>query len=39
MIEHPLVQPFIDRIEGTIDSVMGLSKPLVRRLLEESCQQ
>eukprot|EP00611_Tribonema_gayanum_P002801 TRINITY_DN1211_c0_g1_i1.p1 TRINITY_DN1211_c0_g1~~TRINITY_DN1211_c0_g1_i1.p1 ORF type:complete len:182 (+),score=69.70 TRINITY_DN1211_c0_g1_i1:983-1528(+) len=35
MIEHPLVEPYIERIEGTIDSVMGLSKPLVQRLLDE----
>jgi len=35
MIEHPLVREHIDRIEGTEDSVMGLSKDLVERLLDE----
>jgi septum formation protein len=35
MIEHPLVQPYIASIDGTIDSVMGLSKPLVERLLQQ----
>ena len=29
MIEHPLVEPLITRIEGTPDSVMGLPKALV----------
>lgn len=35
MVEHPLVEQHIQRIEGTVDSVMGLSKPLVLRLLQE----
>jgi len=35
MIEHPLVREHIDRIDGTEDSVMGLSKDLVERLLGE----
>jgi len=35
MIENPLVREHIDRIEGTEDSVMGLSKDLVLRLLDE----
>ena len=35
MIEHPLIQPYIDRIEGTLDSIMGLSKNLVLKLLEQ----
>ena len=35
MIEHPLIQPYIDRIEGTLDSIMGLSKSLVLELLEK----
>ena len=34
MIEHPMIQPYIDRIEGTLDSIMGLSKSLVLELLE-----
>jgi septum formation protein len=39
MIEHPLVQQYIDRIDGTEDSVMGLSKELVMRLLVELKEQ
>ena len=35
MVEHTLVQPYVERIEGTIDSVMGLSKRLVEQLLIE----
>jgi len=35
MVEHPLVKTHIDRIEGTEDSVMGLSKNLVLRLLND----
>lgn len=35
MIEHPLVQKHLERIDGTEDSVMGLSKELVRKLLQE----
>lgn len=35
MIEHPLVQEHVERIDGTEDSVMGLSKDLVVRLLGE----
>lgn len=35
MIEHPLTQHHVDRIDGTEDSVMGLSKDLVVRLLKE----
>ena len=35
MIEHPLTKECLDRIDGTEDSVMGLSKALVSRLLEE----
>lgn len=35
MVEHDLVQPYITNIDGTIDSVMGLSKQLVLRLLAQ----
>ena len=35
MIEHPLVKEHIDRIDGTKDSVMGMSKYLVERLLDK----
>ena len=38
MIEHPLTRHHVDRIDGTEDSVMGLSKDLVLRLLEELAQ-
>eukprot|EP01035_Chromulina_nebulosa_P019659 gene19659-25574_t len=33
MIEHPLVKPFINKIEGSEDSLMGLSIDLLNRLL------
>ncbi len=36
MIEHPLVAPHITRIEGTEDSVMGLSARLVAELLVQA---
>ncbi|KAL3826354.1 hypothetical protein ACHAXA_003678 [Cyclostephanos tholiformis] len=35
MIEHPYVREHVVRIDGTEDSVMGLSKDLVERLLLE----
>eukprot|EP00980_Cylindrotheca_fusiformis_P017916 scaffold5688_cov104-Cylindrotheca_fusiformis.AAC.2 len=35
MIEHPLVREHVERIDGTEDSVMGLSKDLVLKLLQE----
>ena len=35
MVEHPFVREYLDRIDGTEDSVMGLSKRLVLNLLEE----
>lgn len=35
MVEHPLTKEHIERIDGTEDSVMGLSKDLVLRLLDE----
>lgn len=34
MVEHALVQPHVARIEGSMDSVMGLSIALLRSLLE-----
>eukprot|EP00904_Undaria_pinnatifida_P012191 jgi/Undpi1/8101/HiC_scaffold_24.g10573.m1 len=33
MVEHKLIQPYITNIDGTMDSVMGLSKTLVLELL------
>jgi septum formation protein len=38
MVEHPKVREHLVRIEGTEDSVMGLSKDLVVRLLSELAQ-
>jgi septum formation protein len=35
MVEHPFVKEYIERIDGTEDSVMGLSKDLVLKLLQE----
>lgn len=35
MIEHPLVSPYIVRIEGSEDGVRGLSKALLLNLLLE----
>jgi len=39
MIEHPLTQNHVDRIDGTEDSVMGLSKDLVLRLMQELAEK
>ena len=36
MVEHPLVQPHVTKMVGGIDSVMGLSKETVVRLLCEA---
>jgi septum formation protein len=36
MIEHPLVQPHVRHMEGTIDAVMGLCKATTLRLLAEA---
>ena len=36
MVEHPLVQPHVERIEGTMDSIMGLCTATVHRLLGEA---
>lgn len=33
MVEHPLLQPYIDRIDGTIESVMGLSLELLNNTI------
>ena len=35
MVEHPFVKEHVERIDGTEDSVMGLSKDLVLQLLSE----
>jgi len=39
MIEHALTQAHVDRIEGTQDSVMGLSKSLVWKLMQELAEK
>lgn len=36
MLEHPLTLPFIDTVVGTVDSVMGLSKSLTEKLIQEA---
>lgn len=33
MVEHDLVQPHVTSMEGSLDSVMGLAKDLLLRLL------
>lgn len=33
MVEHPLVVPHVTRMDGALDSVMGLDKQLLLRLL------
>jgi Maf-like protein len=35
MIEHELTQQYVDRIQGTQNSIMGISKDTVRTLLNE----
>lgn len=35
MVEHPAVKEYVTQIDGTEDSVMGLSKDLVLRLFDE----
>ncbi len=39
MVEHNLVQPFIRTIEGTMDSILGLSKEVVLRLFAQADQE
>ena len=36
MVEHPLVEPHIERMDGEIDSVMGLRKKTVSNLLAQA---
>ena len=35
MIEHPAIQPYIDRLEGSMNSIMGLSSDLFQSLLPQ----
>lgn len=34
-VRDPLLQPYLEKVEGTIDSVAGLSKDLTRSMLQE----
>jgi septum formation protein len=36
MIEHPLVTPYITEIQGSQDSVMGLGKEAVMKVLVDA---
>lgn len=35
-IQDPLLQPYIEKIEGVLDSIAGLPKELTERLLQEA---
>ncbi|KAL7101818.1 hypothetical protein ACP275_08G078600 [Erythranthe tilingii] len=35
MLEHPLILPLVDTLVGTVDCVMGLSKTLMEKLINE----
>ena len=39
MIENPLMTPYIDRVDGSLDSVMGLSKDLLEKLMTSLYEQ
>ncbi|XP_047939041.1 LOW QUALITY PROTEIN: dTTP/UTP pyrophosphatase-like [Salvia hispanica] len=36
MLEHPLILPLVDTVVGTADCVMGLSKTLTEKLMQEA---
>ncbi|KAF5950895.1 hypothetical protein HYC85_012888, partial [Camellia sinensis] len=36
IIEHPLILPYVKQVVGTTDSVMGLPKALIERLIKEA---
>ncbi|XP_022741111.1 maf-like protein DDB_G0281937 isoform X4 [Durio zibethinus] len=36
MLEHPLTLPFVDSVIGAADTVMGLSKSLTEKLIQEA---
>lgn len=38
MIEHPLVAPYIDNINGTVDGVMGIDKRVALKMMAEALQ-
>lgn len=35
LVENPLMTPYLDRIDGSFDGVLGLSKSLLAQLLNE----
>ncbi|MBI3633719.1 MAG: Maf family protein [Candidatus Vogelbacteria bacterium] len=37
--EDPLLDPYVEKIEGTEDSIMGLPKDLTKRLIDGVCAQ
>ncbi|XVE82618.1 hypothetical protein DITRI_Ditri16bG0020200 [Diplodiscus trichospermus] len=39
MLEHPLTLPFVDAVIGATDTVMGLSKSLTEKLIQEALFQ
>lgn len=36
LVEHPLVSPLVEAMVGTLDSVMGMSKELLRSLIKQA---
>ena len=38
MVEHPKMHPLVTRLDGSMDSIMGLSKKVVGRLLLEAIE-
>ena len=38
MVEHPLVTPYIETIEGTVDGVMGIDKSIALKMMTEALQ-
>ena len=36
MVEHPLVQPYVQRMDGSMDSIMGLCIATLEKLLDEA---
>ena len=36
MVEHPLVQPYVQRMDGSMDSIMGLCVATLEKLLDEA---
>ena len=38
MVEHPMVLPYIKKIDGTVDGVMGIDKDVALRVMNEALQ-